>query len=108
MSFLDLEGKDSTEIVFEMFELNSLQREIFKEIKDDELTVKEIGNEVDRSRSTIQRAVQELLEKDLIIREGRTDKTVYYVYTTLPWPEIKELTRHSLEEWYEEVDNKLS
>jgi predicted transcriptional regulator len=48
------------------------------------------------------------LDKYLILREGKTDKTVYYVYTTLPWEEIKELTRESIEEWYRQADEKLS
>lgn len=108
MSLLDLEGKDSDEIVFETFQLNELQREIFQEIRDQQMTVKQIKEEVDRSRSTVQRALQEMLEKDLVLREGKTDKTVYYVYTTLPWDEIKELTRQTISEWYEDVEKKLS
>lgn len=108
MSLLDLEGKDPDEIVFEAFQLNELQREIFEEIRDQQMTVKQIKEEVDRSRSTVQRALQEMLEKDLILREGKTDKTVYYVYTTLPWSEIMELTRETITEWYEDVEEKLS
>jgi predicted transcriptional regulator len=108
MGFLDLEGKDSDEIVFETFELNDLQREIFSTINDQQLTVKQIGKEVDRSRSTVQRALQEMLQKDLVLREGKTDKTVYYVYTTLPMEEIRELTLDTISDWYEKVENKLS
>ncbi len=108
MSVLDLEGKDSDEIVFETFQLNDLQRDIFQALRDDQKTVKQIGNEVERSRSTVQRALQEMLEKDLILREGKTEKTVYYVYTTLPWEDIKELTRETISDWYEQVDEKLS
>lgn len=108
MSLLDLEGKDSDEIVFETFQLNDLQRQIFQEIREQQMTVKQIKEEVDRSRSTVQRALQEMLEKDLVLREGKTDKTVYYVYTTLPWGEIKELTRQTISEWYEDVEEKLS
>lgn len=108
MSVLDLEGKDSDEIVFETFQLNDLQKEIFQVIRDQQMTVKQIGNEVDRSRSTVQRALQEMLDKDLILREGKTEKTVYYVYTTLPWEDIKELTRQTISEWYKEVDDMLS
>jgi len=108
MSVLDLEGKDCDDLVFEVFRLNDLQREIFQVIRDRQMTVKQIKEEVDRSRSTVQRALQEMLDKDLILREGKTDKTVYYVYTTLPWEEIKELTRESIEEWYRQADEKLS
>ena len=103
-----MEGKDSDEIVFETFQLNDLQKEIFQALRDQQLTVKQIGNEVGRSRSTVQRALGEMLDKDLILREGKTDKTVYYVYTTLPWEDIKELTKETITEWYNEVDEKLS
>mgnify|MGYP002761507004 CR=1 FL=1 len=108
MTLLDLEGKESDEIVFETFQLNDLQRDIFQEIRDQQMTVKQIKENVDRSRSTVQRALQEMLDKDLVLREGKTDKTVYYVYTTLPWEEIKELTRETISEWYDEVDDRLS
>ena len=108
MSLLDLEGKDSDEIVFETFQLNDLQKDIFQEIRDEQMTVKQIKEKVDRSRSTVQRALQEMLEKDLVLREGKTDKTVYYVYTTLPWDDIKDLTRETISEWYENVEDKLS
>lgn len=108
MSLLDLEGKNSDEIVFETFQLNDLQREIFQEIRDQQMTVKQIKEEVDRSRSTVQRALQEMLEKDLVLREGKTDKTVYYVYTTLPMEEIKDLTIDTISEWYNKVEEKLS
>jgi len=108
MTLLDLEGKDSDEIVFETFQLNDLQKEIFQQIRDEQMTVKQIKEQVDRSRSTVQRALQEMLDKDLVLREGKTDKTVYYVYTTLPWSDIKELTRETISEWYENVEEKLS
>ncbi len=108
MTLLDLEGKESDEIVFETFQLNDLQRDIFQEIRDQQMTVKQIKENVDRSRSTVQRALQEMLDKDLVLREGKTDKTVYYVYTALPWEDIKELTRETISEWYDEVDDRLS
>ena len=108
MGIFDLEGKDGRDLVFEVFELNDLQKEIFQAIRNQQMTVKQIRDEVDRSRSTVQRALQEMLEKDVIMREGKTDRTVYYVYTALPWEDLKELTRESIGEWYEEADKKLS
>lgn len=108
MDFLEIEDKDEKEIVSEVFDLNDLQEDIFAEIEEDQLTVQEIAEHVDRNRSTVQRALQEMLEKDLVMREGKTDKTVYYVYTTLPMPEIKEVTRDTLDEWYNQVLQKLN
>lgn len=108
MDFLEIEDKDEKEIVYEVFELNDLQKSIFQALEDTSLTVQEIADEVDRNRSTVQRALQEMIDKDLLMREGKTDKTVYYVYTTLPWDDIKELTRETITEWYNQVDQKLS
>ncbi|MFB6145760.1 MAG: helix-turn-helix domain-containing protein [Candidatus Nanohaloarchaea archaeon] len=108
MDFLDLEGKEEKDIVFEVFDLNGLQKSIFDEINDSQLTVKEISDKVDRNRSTVQRALQEMLEKDLVMREGKTDKTVYYVYTTLPMTEIKDITTQALDTWHQRVKERLS
>ena len=108
MDFLELEGKDEEDIVFDVFDLNSLQKSLFEEMENAELTVKELANRVDRNRSTVQRALQDMLDKDLVLREGKTDKTVYYVYTTLPKEEICDVTRDVLDDWHQKVKNRLS
>lgn len=107
MEFFDLEGKEDTDIIFDIFDLNELQQDIFDVLNDSKLTVQEIASQVDRNRSTVQRALQEMMDKDLIMREGKTDKTVYYVYTTLPMDRIKELTCEALDEWHQTIKAKL-
>lgn len=107
MDFLELEGKDEEDIVFDVFDLNSLQESLFGEMENAELTVKELAERVDRNRSTVQRALQDMLDKDLVLREGKTDKTVYYVYTTLPKDEICDVTRDVLDDWHQKVKNRL-
>jgi predicted transcriptional regulator len=108
MDFLQLDDKDDQDIMFEVFDLNALQQEIFHELEDRQLTVKEISNKVDRNRSTVQRALQDMLDKDILMREGKTDKTVYYVYTTLPLDQLRKITMETLDEWHSEVQNRLS
>ncbi|EHK01509.1 transcriptional regulator, TrmB [Candidatus Haloredivivus sp. G17] len=108
MEFLEIEDKDEKQIVYEVFDLNDLQKSIFQALNDSKLTVQEIADEVGRNRSTVQRALQEMLEKDLLMREGKTDRTVYYVYTALPMEEIREVTSDALETWHEQVQSKLS
>ncbi|MFB6174433.1 MAG: helix-turn-helix domain-containing protein [Candidatus Nanohalobium sp.] len=107
MDFLDLEGKEDLEIIFDVFNLNELQRDIFRELEENKLTVQEIAERVDRNRSTAQRALQEMIDKDILMREGKTDKTVYYVYTTLPVSELKDVTLEAIDSWHREVQNKL-
>lgn len=108
MEFLKLKDKEERDIIFEVFDLNSLQRSLFDEMEDAELTVKDLASRVDRNRSTVQRALQDMLDKDLIMREGKTDRTVYYVYTTLPMEELQEVTRNTLDRWHEKVTEKFS
>jgi predicted transcriptional regulator len=108
MDFLDLEGKEDLEIIFDVFNLNELQRQIFRELEENKLTVQEISGRVDRNRSTVQRALQEMIDKDILMREGKTDKTVYYVYTTLPVSELKDVTLEAIDSWHREVQNKLN
>ncbi len=107
MQFFDVEEKSERDIVFDVFNLNDLQKSIFDTLEDQTLTVQEIADGVDRNRSTVQRALQEMTDKDLIMREGKTDKTVYYVYTSLPMGEIREITSDALNEWHETIQNKL-
>lgn len=107
MDFLEVEGKDEKDIVYDVFDLNSLQKSIFEELQDKQLTVKEIASQVDRNRSTVQRALQDMLDKDILMREGKTDRTVYYVYTTLPMTDVREVTRQTLDAWHRKVKNKL-
>lgn len=108
MEFLDLEDKDERDIIFEVFDLNGLQRSLFDEMEEAKLTVKDLASRVDRNRSTVQRALQDMLDKDLVMREGKTDRTVYYVYTTLPMEELRDVTRDTLDRWHERVTNKFS
>jgi len=107
MELLELENKSEDEIVFEVFGLNGLQKDIFQVLDGSQLTVQEIASKVGRNRSTVQRALQEMLDKDLLIREGKTDKTVYYVYTTLPMEEIMDITSKALDQWHSQVQARL-
>jgi predicted transcriptional regulator len=108
MDFLEMEEKNDRQIIFDVFDLNDLQRSIFRELQDDKKTVQEIASQVDRNRSTVQRSLQEMMDKDILMREGRTEKTVYYVYTTLPIEELRDLTCDVVDTWASEVEKKLS
>ena len=108
MEFLELDDKNEQDIIFDVFDLNGLQKSLFEEMRDSKLTVKDLASRVERNRSTVQRALQDMMEKDLIMREGKTDKTVYYVYTTLPMKELRQVTKSTLERWHKKVESKLS
>jgi predicted transcriptional regulator len=107
MDFLNAEDKDEKRIIFDIFDMNDLEKDIFQALRDRTLTVQEVADEVGRSRSTVQRALQDMLDKDVLMREGKTDKTVYYVYTALPMEEIREVASDALKDWHQTVQNKL-
>jgi len=107
MDFLEIEDKTEKEIIYNVFNLNDLQKNIFQTLENSTLTVQELTEEVGRSRSTVQRALQDMVEKDLLMREGKTDRTVYYVYTALPIEELREITLKALNSWHQEVKQKL-
>lgn len=107
MKLSDIESKSKEDLCLEIFGLNDLQTKIFEEIRDEKLTVKQVAERVDRSRSTTQRALKQMLDKDIIMREARQDKTIYYVYTTLPMKELSQAAQKLLEDRYEKASQKL-
>jgi len=107
MHFIQLQDADPETIVIKALGLNDLQKTIFASLRGSELTVKDLVEVTGRSRSVVQRALQDMLEKGVIVREGRTEKTVYYVYKALPFPRIRETVAGLLEEWHEDVQETL-
>lgn len=97
----DLENKRKEEIVADILGLNDLERSIYFYLCGDELTVKDLVDLTGRTRSVVQRALQSLLKKNMIVREGRINKTVYYVYTALPFEKIKDVVKNYLNTWYQ-------
>ncbi len=108
MSFIHLKNKEPEEIVARALDMNELQREIYFSLRDQELTVKDLVEKTGRTRSVVQRALQKLLDKGIIVREGRTDQTVYYVYKAVPFEKVKEQVSSIIEKWYREINEKLS
>jgi Predicted transcriptional regulator len=108
VDFLEVEGKDKEDIICEVFGLSDAQREIFNRLQGAEMRVKSIADEVDRDRSTVQRALKDMTDKELLEREQRTDHTVYYLYTAPGMDNLEALTKRVLQEWYNTVLQKLS
>lgn len=107
MSFIHLKNKDSRRIVSEALDMNELQEEIYFGLRDKELTVKDLVEKTGRTRSVVQRALQELKDKGVVVREGRTDKTVYYVYTSVPFEKVKGQVSRIIDRWYRDIKDKL-
>lgn len=96
-----LENKNETDLVSEILGLNELEHELYFSLLNKEKTVKELVEETERTRSVVQRALQNLMKKNLLVREGYTDKTVYYVYSAAPFEEVRKIAEGALDSWYE-------
>ena len=72
-------------------------------------TVAELAEALDRDRSNVNRSLTTLLEKGLAERERRLlDPGGYvYQYTATPLPEAKELMHETLDEWVEQVHERI-
>lgn len=72
-------------------------------------TVSELGEQLERDRSNVNRSLTTLLDKGLAERERRLlDPGGYvYQYTATPLPEAKELLHESLDEWVEQVHRQI-
>lgn len=102
-SFLSLRNKDAKEIVCEALDLNDLEKSIYFNSHNTEKTIKDLVKETGRTRSVVQRAVQDLMKKDLLLRDGKVDKTVYYVYTAVPFDKVKQQVADIVDQWYNDI-----
>lgn len=102
-SFLNLRNKDAEAIVCEALDLNELEQDIYFNTHNTEKTIKDLVKETGRTRSVVQRAVQDLMKKDLLIRDGKVDKTVYYVYTAVPFDRVKNQVADILDQWHSDI-----
>lgn len=90
-----------------LYELNDLDRECFGVLSraDQPLTIDEIGERVDRERSTAYRSVQRLLDAGLVQKEQiNYDQGGYYhVYTITEPDAIADTMQGQLNDWYAQI-----
>jgi predicted transcriptional regulator len=72
-------------------------------------TVAELADTLERDRSNVNRSLSTLLEKGLAERQRRLlDPGGYvYQYTATPLPEAKEMLHTALDEWAENVHERI-
>lgn len=106
MSFVEIDSVQ--ELIAEALQMSELEQDCFFAMRSGEYTVKELVEETGRSRSMVQRALKDLHDKGAVVREGRTDRTVYYVYKRAPLSDVRDTVEDILDEWYAEMRNLLS
>lgn len=105
-SFIEIE--DADELISEALQLSELEEHCFFSMGEDEWTVQELVEATGRSRSMVQRAVTGLHDKGLVHREGKTDRTIYYVYRRVPLEDVQEKVAVVLDEWHQRMKDVLN
>ena len=95
-------------LVSEIMDLTELEQEVYFHMLKEDCTVKELVEVSGRTRSVVQRALQDLMDKNMIVREGRINKTVYYIYKSLPLSSVKRKVNEVLAQWYSSATKALN
>lgn len=103
-----IEINESQELIAQALEMSELERDAFFTMGDAEYTIKELVEETGRSRSMVQRALKNLTDKGVVVREARTDKTIYYVYKRVPLENVQQKVKVILNEWHQNMKQLLN
>ncbi len=89
--------------------LSALEVNVYFRLLDGEATVKEISNKLNRNRSTIQRALTNLINKGLVTRELKTMKNggYYFKYKAIPLEQVEEHLHEKVKKWYTKLSALL-
>jgi len=90
-------------------DLSALDVDVYFRLLDGETTVKEISNKLNRNRSTIQRALTNLINKGLATREPKTMKNggYYFEYKAIPLEQVEKDLRERVKKWYAKLSTVL-
>ncbi|ENN96514.1 transcriptional regulator TrmB [Methanocaldococcus villosus KIN24-T80] len=80
-------------------------RVYFDILKHKNSKITDIANRLNRDRSTIQRSVQNLMSAGLVKRRqiNLKDGGYYYVYSAIPFEEVKKKIKETLDIWYNQM-----
>ncbi len=83
--------------------LRSLEIDVYFNLLKGTATVKEIADGIGRNRSTIQRAIQNLVQRGFVKRRSRTLRKggYIYVYEAVSLGAVKVLIKEALDSFYE-------
>ncbi len=85
--------------------LRSLEIDVYFYILKGQATVKEVAEALGRNRSTIQRAIQNLVQRGFAHRRTRTLRKggYVYVYEAVNLATLKELIKEALDSFYQQI-----
>lgn len=87
-----------------LYNISDTEAEVLYYLCDKEARVKEISDDLNRSRSTVQRYLSKLrstglVERRSVVEEGKKGR--YYIYSSST-EELKDELKEKLSEWYED------
>ena len=88
-----------------LYSLSGSETEVMYYLCDNEARASEIGDELGKDRSTVQRYLSKLRSAGLVEREGVTEKDKrgrYYVYSVPDKEKLKGKIKRRMDEWEEE------
>lgn len=89
--------------------LRSLEIDVYFYLLKGQATVKEVSESLGRNRSTIQRAIQNLVQRGFAYRRTRTLRKggYVYVYEAVNISTLKDVIKDSLDSFYQQIENFL-
>ncbi len=102
-------GEDSIEFVMQcLLGIRELEVELYLALLEEPGTPSELSERLGKSRSLIQRALQNLLGFGLAYRKPvRRQRGRAYIYAAVPKEEAKKVMRKALKKWYETVERAI-
>lgn len=90
------------------FNLNKTEYTVLLFLLKKSGSIKQISQETNLDRTTIQKALKQLLEKQIIIRKRDTGKGASYFYCLKNKPEFKKEIHSRLNLWYNSVKKEIA
>lgn len=100
-------GASCKELIRCLLGLKDIDMRAYRALLDSEggVTADEMGDLLDRERSTAYRSLQRLVGCGLARKETRTIKEggYFYIYKSVTPDDVKDVAEECLEEWYDEL-----
>jgi predicted transcriptional regulator len=92
-----------------MFSLSPIESEVFVKINKKPLTVLDLSKAIKRDRSTTQRILKSLTDRELVYREAEPNKKGghYYLYKTTNSKKVKEMISERIEKLTSRLNQTL-
>lgn len=105
-------GASCQELIRCLLGLKDIDMKAYRQLLDHEsgVTADEMGDLLDRERSTAYRSLQRLVGCGLAKKETRTIKEggYFYIYRPVTPHNVKEIAEECLEEWYDELKGAVN